>query len=87
MNWVDLTDALFCRAFDDYLFVIEKEPKMGAHDWRVIKDNEVIASGCNRYVGAAKSACKEIYKTIKANQPPKIMYNTSTGKLKRKRAV
>lgn len=85
MHWVDLTDALFFRAFD-YLFVIEKEPKLGAHDWRVIKDGKVVFSGCNRYVGAAKSACKEIYKTLKAEQPVQIVYNTKTNKLRRKRA-
>lgn len=85
MQWVDLTDALFFRAFD-YLFVIEKEPKIGVHDWRVIKDGNVVFSGCNRHVGAAKSACKEIYKTLKAEQPLQIVYNTKTNKLRRKRA-
>ena len=85
MKWIDLTDALFCRAFD-HLFVIEKIPNLGAHDWRVLKDGDVVFSGCNRYVGAAKSSCKEIYKTLKANQPTQIVYNTKTNKLKRKRA-
>lgn len=85
MKWVDLTDALFCRAFD-HLFMIEKEPKIGVHEWRVIKDGQVIFSGCNRYVGAAKKSCKAIYDTLKANRPIQIMYDTESGKLRKKRA-
>lgn len=85
MKWVDLTDALFCKAFD-HLFMIDKTPKIGVHDWRVIKDGQVVFSGCSRYVGAAKSSCKEIYNTLRANQPIQILYNTETGKLRKKRA-
>lgn len=84
MKWIDMTDALFCRAFD-HLFMIDKTPKLGAHDWYVFKDSNVIFQGTTRYVGAAKSICKEIYKDIKAAQPKVLKYNTKTGKIRMQR--
>lgn len=88
MKWVDLTDALFCRAFE-HTFVIYKQPRMGVKDWAVIAHdgNRVVAEGTTATMTKAKSHCKIFYDTLRKQfKENNVLYRKSTGKLvKRKR--
>lgn len=78
MKWVNMTDALFFRAFD-YTFMITKERSLGCHDWFVFKDEQVVHKGSSAKLGAAKLLCKDLYKQYKAeNKTVKVKAN---GKL------
>lgn len=66
MKWVNLTDALFCRAFD-HIFMVTTERKMGAHDWAVYRDGKAVFEGTTAKLSQAKSHCHTIYKQLKAN--------------------
>ena len=85
MNWVDLTDMLFCRAYG-HLFSIKKPAyRNDVVEWKCIaEDKEIIAEGKTVKLAAAKDACKEVYRQLKANDT-NIYYNVNSGKLKRNR--
>ena len=78
MKWVNLTDALFCRA-NEYLFMIKRERYLGSYDWQVFKDKEVVFEGSALSIGSAKTVCKDIFKKIK--QEDKTVRVKANGKL------
>jgi pantothenate kinase len=84
MNWVDLTDMLFCRAYG-HLFTIKK-PKYRNDivEWRCIdSDDNVIAEGKTVLVSTAKNLCKDVYKQVKSAD--QSIYVKSNGKLTKSR--
>jgi hypothetical protein len=82
MNWIDLTDTLFYRAFD-HIFIIEKPRyRNDVVEWSCLhKDTQdLVASGKSIRITAAKVACKEVYKELKSNR--KGVFVKKSNKLK-----
>ena len=66
MKWVDLTDALFCRA-EHHLFMIKRpEYRNDIIEWRCLdSSNRIIADGKTVSMRVAKQACKDILAKLK----------------------
>jgi hypothetical protein len=70
MNWIDLTDTLFYRAFD-HIFMIQKPRyRNDVVEWSCFhKDTQdLVASGKTVRLAEAKTACKEVCKQIKGER-------------------
>lgn len=81
MKWIDLTDALFCRAFE-HIFIIEKPRyRNDVVEWRCQDaENNVVAEGRSIRLTAAKDQCNDFYKKLKAER--KGVFIKKNGKLK-----
>ena len=71
MKWVNLTDMIFCRAYD-HLFVVHKDHY--TNTWKVIHTptQSVIGEGNTGHIGKAKLKCKEHYDVIKQLHKEKV---------------
>lgn len=85
MKWTEFTDYSFCRAYG-HLFGIKKpEFRNDIIEWfcKNLDDDSIVAEGKTVKMSVAKSACRELFDKLKAND--KAIYVKPNNKLTRKR--
>ena len=84
MNWVDLTDMLFCKAFGHFFAIKKPAFRNDVVKWSCVDSEGIILDeGGTVTISTAKSLCKEIYKKLKTED--KSIYVKPSGRLTRKK--